>query len=56
MCGYGGKRSAEEARGIHCEEADARSIYGEASLEDAKALLDEGVELQPLPVLPEDKN
>ncbi len=53
---YVGKRFPEEARKIHYEEADARSIYGEASLEDAKALLDEGVELQPLPVLPEDKN
>jgi hypothetical protein len=53
---YVGERFTEEARKIHYEEADARSIYGEASLEDAKALLDEGVDLHPLPVLPEDKN
>ncbi|MCT8971480.1 DUF1178 family protein [Microbaculum marinisediminis] len=53
---YVGERFAEEARKIHYEEADKRSIYGEASLEDAKSLIDEGVELHPLPILPEDKN
>ncbi len=53
---YVGERFPEEARKIHYEESEARSIYGEASLEDAKKLLEEGVDLAPLPVLPEDKN
>jgi len=53
---YVGERFAEEARKIHYEETDARSIYGEASLDDARELLEEGVELHPLPILPEDKN
>ena len=33
-----------------------RGIYGEATLEDAKALLEEGIDVLPLPVLPEDQN
>ena len=53
---YVGPRFAEEARKIHYEEAEARGIYGEASIEDAKALHDEGVEFYPLPRLPEDQN
>lgn len=53
---YVGDRFAEEARKIHYGEADHRGIYGEATLEDAKALADEGIEIQPLPVLPDDRN
>ena len=33
-----------------------RGIYGEATLEDAKALREEGIDVLPLPVLPEDQN
>jgi hypothetical protein len=33
-----------------------RSIYGEASLETAKELSEEGIELHPLPVLPDEQN
>ena len=51
-----GERFAEEARKIHYGEADARGIYGEASGEEAKDLLDEGIAVLPLPVLPEDTN
>lgn len=51
-----GKKFPEEARKIHYGEAEHRSIYGEASPEDAKAMLDEGIEFHPLPPLPEDKN
>ena len=36
--------------------SEHRSIYGEASPQEAKELLDEGVELHPLPVLPEERN
>jgi hypothetical protein len=46
----------EEARKIHYGEAEARSIYGEASLEEAKMLKEEGIPAVPLPPLPEDHN
>jgi hypothetical protein len=51
---YVGDRFAEEARKIHYNEVEPRGIYGEASLEEAKSLLEEGVEVHPLPPLPED--
>jgi hypothetical protein len=53
---YVGPRFADEARKIHHDEAPSRGIYGEASVEDVKALHDEGVECFPLPILPEDHN
>lgn len=53
---YVGDRFAEEARKIHYGETDHRGIYGEATLEDAQALAEEGIEIQPLPVLPDDRN
>jgi hypothetical protein len=51
-----GKDFAEEARKIHFGEAPERAIYGEASQSDVEALLDDGVQIAPLPVLPEDRN
>jgi hypothetical protein len=51
-----GERFADEARKIHYGESPARPVHGQASLEDARALLDEGVEILPLPVLPEERN
>jgi hypothetical protein len=51
-----GKKFPEEARKMHYGETEHRSIYGEASLEDAKALHEEGIEFHPLPVLPEERN
>jgi hypothetical protein len=53
---YVGPRFPEEARKIHYGETEHRSIYGEASPEDAKALHEEGIEFHPLPILPGDKN
>ena len=53
---YVGQRFPEEARKMHYGEIDHRSIYGEASPEDAKALHEEGIEFHPLPVLPDDHN
>ena len=53
---YVGKRFADEARKIHNEETDARSIHGEASIEEAKALAEEGIDVFPIPVLPDDRN
>ena len=51
-----GERFAEEARKIHYEEAEHRGIYGEATAADAKALIEEGIAVHPLPRLPEDGN
>jgi len=53
---YVGDRFAEEARKIHYEETEHRGIYGEASPDDAKALIEEGIAVHPLPRLPEDGN
>ena len=51
-----GKEFPEEARKIHYGESDARAIYGEATRDDVESLLDEGVEIVPLPPVPEDAN
>jgi hypothetical protein len=51
-----GDRFAEEARKIHYGETEKRGIYGQATAGDAKALIDEGIEVHPLPRLPEDGN
>lgn len=53
---YVGPRFAEEARKMHYEEADRRGIYGEATLDEARDLHEEGIEFYPLPKLPEDQN
>jgi hypothetical protein len=53
---YVGPRFAEEARKIHYEETEARGIYGEASPQETRALVEEGIEVHPLPRLPEDGN
>ncbi|MDA7947892.1 MAG: DUF1178 family protein [Hyphomicrobiaceae bacterium] len=51
-----GDKFAEEARKIHREEVEPRSIYGNATADEADSLQDEGVDFHPLPVLPEDHN
>jgi hypothetical protein len=51
-----GERFPNEARKMHYGEIEHRPIYGEASPDEARALIDEGVEVSPLPVLPEDRN
>ncbi|MGQ7794289.1 DUF1178 family protein [Faunimonas sp. B44] len=53
---YVGDRFAEEARKIHYEEAEKRGIYGQATPEEARGLIEEGVSFAPLPVLPDDAN
>lgn len=53
---YVGDKFADEARKIHYEETESRGIYGEATMEEAQSLHEEGIPFQPLPVLPEDKN
>ena len=51
-----GKKFPEEARKMHYGEIEHRSIYGEATPQDAKELHEEGIEFHPLPVLPEERN
>lgn len=51
-----GERFPEEARRIHYQEAEPRGIYGEATLEEARALIEEGIEAHPLPLLPDEAN
>jgi hypothetical protein len=51
-----GKGFVEEARKMHYGEAEERSIYGEADLAEARALLEEGIDVMPLPVIPDDRN
>jgi hypothetical protein len=51
-----GERFPNEARKMHYGDIEHRPIYGEASADEAKSLIDEGIEVLPLPVLPEDRN
>lgn len=46
---YVGPNFAEEARKIHYGEAEERHIYGEATIDEAKELVEEGVDVAPLP-------
>jgi hypothetical protein len=51
-----GRKFSDQARKMHYGEIEHRSIYGEASPEEAKDLHDEGIEFHPLPVLPDERN
>ena len=51
-----GARFPDEARKMHYGETEHRSIYGVATPQEAKELLDEGIECHPIPVLPEERN
>jgi hypothetical protein len=48
---YVGRDFADEARRIHQGEADKRSIWGEATVGDAKTLREEGVPVSPIPFM-----
>ncbi len=48
-CEYVGGKFADEARAIHYGEKVERAIYGEATPREAAALIDEGVQVAPLP-------
>lgn len=52
---YVGDRFAEEARSMHLGDTPERSIYGEANLQQAKALAEDGVPVMPLPFAPKKK-
>jgi hypothetical protein len=51
-----GEKFPEEARKIHYGESEARGIIGQASPVEVKSLIEEGIEIAPLPVLPDDVN
>jgi hypothetical protein len=51
-----GERFPNEARKMHYGDIEHRPIYGEASSDEARALIEEGVEVTPLPILPDDRN
>jgi hypothetical protein len=54
---YVGPRFAEEARKMHEEEgSDRGGIYGEATLDEAASLAEDGIPFLPVPRLPEDLN
>jgi len=48
-CDYVGERFAEEARRIHYGEVDPHGIYGEATPEESRELVDEGIEVGRIP-------
>lgn len=47
-----GDRFPEEVRRMHYGEAEERNVFGQASLEEAKELIEEGIPVRPLPDLP----
>lgn len=51
-----GKKFPEEARKMHYGEVEHQGIWGEATTEEASSLSEEGIEVQPLPGLPEERN
>ena len=51
-----GAKFPEEARRIHEGDSPARAIRGEASPAEARALMEEGIAVMPVPVLPEERN
>lgn len=53
---YVGPRFAAEARAMHLDGAPERAIYGEANGAEAKALIEEGVPVAPLPFIPNRKS
>jgi hypothetical protein len=52
---YVGENFASEARAMHLGEAPERSIYGEARPDEAKALIEDGIPVAPLPFMPNRK-
>jgi hypothetical protein len=51
-----GQGFADEARRMHYGEAEQRSIYGEAAPAEARDLMEEGIDVLPLPIVPDDRN
>jgi hypothetical protein len=53
---YVGGEFAKKARAMHDGDAPETSIYGEANLEEAKKLVEDGVPVLPLPFRPSGKD
>ena len=53
---YVGPRFAREARKMHDGDSPERPIYGEARLDEAKRLLEDGIPVAPLPFVPKRKS
>jgi hypothetical protein len=51
-----GEQFPTEARKMHYGDIEHRPIYGEASPQEARELVEEGIEVAPLPILPDDRN
>ena len=52
---YVGLKFADEARKMHDGDSPERAIYGEAKLDDAKKLIEDGIPVAPLPFIPKRK-
>lgn len=53
---YVGDRFASVARDMHYGDEPQRGIYGEAEHKEVRELVEEGINIMPLPSFPEDKN
>ncbi|MEO1066772.1 MAG: DUF1178 family protein [Pseudomonadota bacterium] len=51
-----GDQFAEKAMKIHYGEEEHRSIFGKATPDEARELIEEGIDFLPLPTLPEEQN
>jgi hypothetical protein len=51
-----GRQFPQEARKIHYGDSEHRAIYGQATAEETRSLIEEGVEVMPLPLLPDERN
>jgi len=51
-----GSRFPEEARRIHDSDTPEQPIRGQATAEEARALIDEGIGVLPIPTLPDERN
>lgn len=51
-----GDRFPEEARKMHYREVEPRAVHGEATASEVKELLDEGVDIYPVPQVPDEHN
>jgi hypothetical protein len=51
-----GSRFPQEARRIHDSESPEQPIRGQATAEEARELLDEGIGILPIPTLPDERN
>jgi hypothetical protein len=51
-----GRDFPEEARKMHFGETEARSIYGKATADEARELVEDGIAVCPLPRFPEDNH